>query len=357
MKILAPEAVSLLGMMSGQPGDGFAAGNKAASQPVIYGVLAAVALLLLVGQIRLVRPRNRGFTMLFASITVVNTGYMLLSISTGLEMALWVNRLTYLGSVFLPLYMLMIILEVTDTRYPKGLRGALFSLALLIFLIAASPGILPVYYKEVSFAVINGVPKLVKVYGPLHPLYLVYLLGYFGAMIAIIVRASVKKTLEEPAHALILIVAVFVNIAVWFMEQHSDIDFEFLSVSYIITELFLLGVNAMVQENRRLKALVREKDEALHAKAMTRKTEKTAGISAEQMEYFVKGIERLTLTERVVYEAYLDGKTTKEILSELNIKENTLKFHNKNLYGKLGVTSRKQLMEVYRAMQAAKKSE
>ena len=46
-----------------------------------------------------------------------------------------------------------------------------------------------------------------------------------------------------------------------------------------------------------------------------------------------------------------------EILAELNIKENTLKFHNKNLYGKLGVTSRKQLMEVYRAMQVAKKSE
>ena len=129
-----------------------------------------------------------------------------------------------------------------------------------------------------------------------------------------------EKTLEEPAHALILIVAVFVNIAVWFMEQHSDIDFEFLSVSYIITELFLIGVNAMVKENRRLKALIREKDEALHAKTMT-------------------------------------GKTTKEILAELNIKENTLKFHNKNLYGKLGVTSRKQLMEVYRAMQAAKKSE
>ena len=58
-----------------------------------------------------------------------------------------------------------------------------------------------------------------------------------------------------------------------------------------------------------------------------------------------------------MYEAYLAGKTTKEILAELNIKENTLKFHNKNLYGKLGVTSRKQLMEVYRAMQAAKKSE
>ena len=33
-------------------------------------------------------------------------------------------------------------------------------------------------------------------------------------------------------------------------------------------------------------------------------------------------------------------------MASLNIKENTLKFHNKNIYGKLGVTSRKQLIEL-----------
>ena len=46
------------------------------------------------------------------------------------------------------------------------------------------------------------------------------------------------------------------------------------------------------------------------------------------------------------------GKSTKEIMSDLNIKENTLKFHNKNLYSKLGVTSRKRLLEVYKTIKA-----
>ena len=35
-------------------------------------------------------------------------------------------------------------------------------------------------------------------------------------------------------------------------------------------------------------------------------------------------------------------------MQELSITENTLKFHNKNLYGKLGVSSRKQLLAVYK---------
>ena len=34
----------------------------------------------------------------------------------------------------------------------------------------------------------------------------------------------------------------------------------------------------------------------------------------------------------------------KEILAILGVTENTLKFHNKNIYNKLGVSSRKQLL-------------
>ncbi|MBE5927624.1 MAG: hypothetical protein E7270_11775 [Lachnospiraceae bacterium] len=93
------------------------------------------------------------------------------------------------------------------------------ALSIVVFLIAASPGILPIYYKEVSFTVVNGVSTLVKVYGPLHPLYLVYLLGYFAAMVTVIIRAQIKKNIDTTAHAVIIAIAVFVNIGVWFIDQ------------------------------------------------------------------------------------------------------------------------------------------
>ncbi len=73
------------------------------------------------------------------------------------------------------------------------------------------------------------------------------------------------------------------------------------------------------------------------------------------MECFARGLEELMPTERSIYDAYLAGTSTKEIMSILNIKENTLKFHNKNLYSKLGVSSRKQLLEVYRTIKAEMK--
>lgn len=329
-----------------------AVGEKAASLSIIYGAAAVLSLLLLIGCIFSVRQKRAWFVLLFSSVLVVNIGYTLLSLSSCLEMALHANRIAYLGSVFLPLAMLMIILNVTNTGFKRWLPICLFALSAFVFLIAASPGILPIYYKEVSFQIVDGVSTLVKVYGPLHPLYLVYLLGYFAAMVTVIIRASVKKAMDSASHAVILAIAVFVNIGVWFIEQLSDIDFEMLSISYIISELFLLGIHLVMNENQRLRELVAQKENALRATGATKEDQGASNIPAEMLESFARGLETLTPTERLIYDAYLAGTSTKEILVNMNIKENTLKFHNKNLYSKLGVSSRKQLLEVYRAIQA-----
>ena len=45
-----------------------------------------------------------------------------------------------------------------------------------------------------------------------------------------------------------------------------------------------------------------------------------------------------------IFSLYLDGKTTREIRQISEINENTLKYHNRNIYSKLGVNSRKQLL-------------
>ena len=320
-------------------------GDKAASLSIIYGTAAVLSLLLLIGCCLLVRKKRPWFILLFSSVLVVNIGYTFLSLSTCLEAALWANRFSYLGSVFLPFAMLMIILNVTNTRCKKWVPVTLLALAVGVFLIAASPGILDIYYKEVSFQIVDGAGMLVKVYGPLHPLYLFYLVGYFGAMVAVILRASVKKTIDTTAHAIIIAIAVFVNIGVWLIEQLTSIDFEFLAISYIISELFLLGVHLVMNEMQRLRELIRQKEEALLATA-EEKPQKAVHLSQDTIDSFVRGLETLTPTERVIYDAYLDGKSSKDILSDLNIKENTLKFHNKNLYSKLNISSRKQLLSI-----------
>ena len=67
-------------------------------------------------------------------------------------------------------------------------------------------------------------------------------------------------------------------------------------------------------------------------------------IVLEDYDFFICNLKTLTPTESRIYELYLEGKTAQEIAAILGIQENTMKYHNKNIYGKLGVSSRKQLL-------------
>lgn len=74
--------------------------------------------------------------------------------------------------------------------------------------------------------------------------------------------------------------------------------------------------------------------------AYSRKTE----IDPDDYQRFLEGIQTLTPAERKIFDHYLAGRTVKEILEIASIKESTLRYHNQNIYSKLGVNSLKQLL-------------
>ena len=325
-------------------------GEKAASMSIIYGTVAFFSLVLLAAYFLLVYRKELWFGFLFTAVFVVNSGYFLLSVSKTLDAALWANRLSYLGSVFLPMIMLIIIMRDCKIHYKRWHITCLAVYSILVFLLAASPGILDVYYKSVSLVNINGVSALEKVYGPLHSVYLFYLLFYFCAMIFTIIYASFKKRLPKSTHSIIIAGAVFINICIWLFEQLVHIDFELLSVSYIITELFLLGIHLLLQE---------VEEEAALAVLKNKNEEETVYIpnppvleeiqkNDTKREFFAECLASLTPTEKIIFDFHLSGMGTREIMAELCITENTIKFHNKNIYRKFGVSSKKQLIELCR---------
>jgi len=315
------------------------------SVSVIYGIIVLISLLLVSGYCIMMKKREPWLLLLYIAVLVVNSGYLAISISKTLDSALFANRIAYLGSVFLPFSMLLTIMDVCKIQYTKSLPIALVCLGTVVFLIAASPGYLDWYYKDVSINIINGVAVLDKEYGPLHPLYLLYLLGYFSSMIGVIVYAIVKKRVTTGSHAAILASAVLGNIAVWGIEQIIELPFEFLSISYIITELFLLMLFVMLQHYEPVLSAM-PKDVILSSPAEDIKPETNiASEEPEGYQYFIDNLDTLTAQEKKIYEMYVYGRTTKDIIEELEISENTLKTHNKNIYKKLGITSRKQMLE------------
>jgi len=226
-------------------------GNKNLNISVIYAITTLSSFIIFFIYHKLSIKKRFWFKILLFSIFIVNLGYFGLSISKTLETALWANRISYLGSVFLPLSMFMCILNITDLPYKPWLPKLLISIAIFIFFIAASPGYLDIYYSHVTLYFINGATVLQKVYGPLHCIYLYYLFAYFFCMIYLLIIVKKKKRVTSYNESLTLFLAVFVNILIWLFEQIVQLDFEILSISYSVSTLFLLVLDNMMQENER----------------------------------------------------------------------------------------------------------
>lgn len=305
---------------------------------VIYGILSGISLILLIGYGALVKKKEVWLLLLFTSIVLVNAGYFSLSISKTLGEALLANRIAYLGSVFLPFFMLMTIAGVCHHPCKKWMVGLLIGINVIVFLIAASPGYTDWYYKEVTLVFVDGAAKLKKVYGPLHNIYFAFLFSYFAIMVGLIIRATRKKWLHSPKQALLLLVVVLLNILFWLVEQMVSWDFEFLSVSYIISELLLLCLYSMLQDIEEMQLWAKPL-----APAETPVKEEKRSLE-ETVEHWSAAV-GLSPREKEVFRELLLDKKRKEIAESLCVSENTVKTHTSNVFSKMEVSARSELIE------------
>ena len=309
---------------------------------VTYGIMAAIAAVLFAVYFATVGKKEPWLLLLYISVAVVNTGYFLLSVAPNLPFAVFANDVAYLGSVFLSMSMLLTIVRLSGFAVRKKLVIALLLLGVAMFSVIATSGILPWYYQEVSLVFVDGTAKLEKVYGILHPAYLVYLLGYFAAMVACIVQSVRKKMIASQKHAALLATIVFGNIAVWLVEKFIPEDFEFLSVSYLFSEVILLGIYWMMQDYVRVDLVPHPTQDAprpVPADIATMPMEEKIG----KVLCALKPGEILAVREREILELVLQNKKRKEIAEQLCLSENTIKTYTRTLYGKVGVTSREEL--------------
>jgi len=114
-------------------------GDKQTDIATIYGITAFIALALLLCYCFTVKKKSLWFIMLFSAISVVNVGYFALSLSTTVEEALLANRIAYLGSVFLPLFILMMIADLCHFNISKWLPTLLMVLAWQCSLLPPAP--------------------------------------------------------------------------------------------------------------------------------------------------------------------------------------------------------------------------
>ena len=309
----------------------------------IICLIAAVGLLIAYSAVT--KKKEFWLTMLHVCVTVVNLGYLLMSLANTVEFAVFGNDVAYLGSVFLSMCMFLTIVRLCGFEIKKAHVITCVSLGVVMFAIVASSPMLPLYYKSVDIETIDGAAKLVKEYGVLHPFYMVYLLGYFAAMIGTIIHSVRKKKIGDTKLAGFIAAIVCINIVVWLFEKMINWEYEFLSVTYIASEFLLLIVYWMLQD------YVHKDDVPVFTPAESEQL----GIDIATMPMDVKigkvllclkNGETLAPREREVLELILQYKKRREIAEMMYVSESSVKLYTRTLYSKLGVSCREELYAI-----------
>ena len=145
---------------------------------------------------------------------------------------------------------------------------------------------------------------------------------------------------------LAMLLAVLMNVGVWLVEQLIVEDFEFLSVSYIVTDVLLLLIYSMLSDY----GIIQPGGSLVSVQMLTQLNTRQVnpGELPPDMEdmfrRFAQKVTTLSSAERRILNYYIAGHEIAEIPELAFVSIHTVKKHNRSIYQKLNISSRDELM-------------
>lgn len=223
-------------------------------------ILAVIMLLSMISTFTLVLFSRRGTNSLEILISVCimlsNIGYFVLSCSRNLQEAVLANSLCYLGGVFLPLLVVYVLIDCSDSKIPTWFSITILLINMLIFLSTMITDRLPLFYSSMEF--IKGDPsQLIKSHGTIYYIrYIVLavevgLAAFFTILTYLGKRNASFRIMMIYAGSLFGVILVYLARRI-FTLKYDLIPFFYLIctivLDYVVARSTIYNVNLSVQE-------------------------------------------------------------------------------------------------------------
>ena len=163
------------------------------------------------------------YVLLFCDLLIFNFGYMQLSHSQSVEMAIFSNQTVYLAGSFSPFFLIMCLADLCKAKVRKWVQIFFLTFGGVIFTMTSSIGVVDWYYRKVSIAQFYGATFLVKEYGPLHKLFAIYLLIVMVYGIYIIIGAFKNKRDVSYITSILLLLCMLTAAGIYGFEKQVPI--------------------------------------------------------------------------------------------------------------------------------------
>ena len=174
------------------------------------------------------RHYNVNISMIFAFVPIACLGHFMFCISQSPGAAITAQKITYLGSSFLQLFILLNIMDLCQIDLKKWMRTLLFAVSTAVFAGALTIGYSDIFYKSFSFDMEGGAAVLTREYGWAHTAFYAVVIVFFALGFAAILYSWSRKK-QVPRTIIILLV----------------IPYALVLLSYFVGRLFLKSLDLM----------------------------------------------------------------------------------------------------------------
>lgn len=210
------------------------------NQAIIYGSFLAISIIYLIVLLLAYRKHISCYYVLLCVATIIiSLGYTLMATSTSLQEALVGNKVIYLGSTFVPFFLILCISELCNVRLFKPLIGLFAATGLFIFGSVMMVGKSNLFYKTVSLERRGDYYTIVKDYGPVHMIYILYLFALIAYGVTIVIYSKIHERNASIASSTLCLMILIITVLVYIVQKIVKSNFEWSCLAFII-DFFLV---------------------------------------------------------------------------------------------------------------------
>ena len=187
---------------------------------------------------------NKNFLLLFITTIISNFGYSMTIYSASLEAAMCGDLISYVGSIFTIFFMLIVVVDMCNTKFYLPLRVILFLYAVAMTILVATTRNTNLFFKEPHIITQRGLTIVKHDPGPALIFYILYLAAInLGAMIVVIRAILTKKKVSK--RTLWILLCMLITGTLFYvipLSLHSTINF--MPFTYVFMETFFIYVSS-----------------------------------------------------------------------------------------------------------------
>ncbi len=207
---------------------------------MIYLICFCISFALLIFVMTSEKQPKGLFVLLLAVVLVANGGYYAIAESIDLDEAILATKVSYVAGIFGPLLIFLVVCDICKVNIPGWLKALMHFVQALIYMSVLTAGSTGFFYKSFQFHQGEYGSYLTKTYGPLHTVYVIFMVLYMVASIAVGFYSLNKKNIVSRINVYTILLSTALVIGIYMVERLARLQTELLPMAIIAGVIVIL---------------------------------------------------------------------------------------------------------------------